>query len=142
MTINPSNAGPFSIGLEKDLPGDGSRREFNFSTIKAGPANRSGWLKKLYGEKHGLDYIYIDNGSEYRVSVEASGNKYSEVPAATSIEITGTALNNCVLSQNSGNVISAQDLTVQVGNKPRGNAQFSGKQVAADVIPGFSLSNG
>lgn len=134
MTIDPNNAGPFGIGLNSDLPGDGTRREFGFDNIKTGPNNKEGWLQKVYGEKGGMDYIYIDNGTEYRIKVEASGGKYTEVPAATSIEITGEGLRHCTLSQDSGTVISASDVTVMVGNKVRNGSESNQTGVISQFL--------
>lgn len=137
-SVDPSNAGPFNIGIDQDLaPGDTIRLATD--QIAYGPAMKKGYLKKFYGLKDGFDYVFVQNGSGERVTVTGSGNIAFDVQAATSNNADGP-IRDISITNPSANTIAAADIDVAVGNVARmeeGSPEFSVSQLVRDSIPGF-----
>lgn len=137
MPLNPSEAGPYSIGPDSDLA-PGGRIVLLLTEAKV--AGKKGYLKKLFGSKGGMDYAFVTNSSGYMVKVETSaGSGQTPVPSATSVNFDGT-VTSVTLTNDTASTIAASDLDVSVGNNVRksGGNSFSGSQLLSDVIPGVS----
>lgn len=138
MPVNPSNAGPFTIGLSTDIE-NGERRQIVVSEITKN--GKRGYLTKFFGNSDGFDYTFITNESPDPIKVEVSGaGGFSPVPSATSVNFDGP-INYVTVKNESGNTISASDITVTVGNGVRSggnsNPEFSTSKLVSDLIPGF-----
>lgn len=134
MPVNPSEAGPYAIGLDKDL-GIGEKRNILFSEVVI--RGKRGYLKKLYGNKGGLDYVYITNSgsNDAKVSVSGGGG-FTLVPSATSVNIDGP-VSAVTVSNDSGSNIPASDLNISVGNGVRESGGFNPEKAVSDIVPGF-----
>lgn len=137
---NPSNAGPYTIGLDSPLSA-GEETILRFEEVNAGPADKKGYLKKLYGKEGGIDYIYVVNASDELVNVTVKGDN-SFVPPATSQNLESGPF-RYVKVANEGSTTINQDSTdsikVIVGNNVRQEESFSARDAVNDMVPGFNL---
>lgn len=136
MPVNPSHAGPYQIGLDNDL-GTGTSKHLNLTGLSI--RGKRGYLKKVFGSRGGMDYVYVTNSSQYDALVSVSGGDgFQKVPSASSVNVDGP-ISNVTIRNESGSTIPAGDLTVSVGNGARNEekAEFSVAKLASDVIPGF-----
>lgn len=137
MPVNPSHAGPYEIGLDNDLAA-GSNVQYLLTEIEI--RGKRGYLKKVFGSRGGMDYVYVTNSSQYDAKVAVSGGEgYQTVPAASSVNVDGP-VSSVNIANETANTIPANKLTVSVGNGPResGGGGFSVGQLASDIIPGYS----
>lgn len=134
MTVNPSEAGPYEIGLKNDLA-SGATRNILFSEVSI--RGKRGYLKKLYGNKGGLDFVFITNSGSKDAKVSVSGGGgFTVVPSATSVNIDGPVSAVTVANESSG-TIAASDLNISVGNGVRESGGFSPAKAVSDIVPGF-----
>lgn len=137
MAVDPSEAGPYSIGPDNQLKA-GDSRALILAEQEIG--GKKGYLTKLYGRKGGMDYAYITNSSGFMVHAEVSGGDGPvPVPSATSLNLDGPVSIVRVSNPNGGtDDIAATDLDVSVGNNVRkSQGGFSGNQFLSDVVPGY-----
>lgn len=138
MPVNPSQAGPYEIGISKELP-SGATRQLLLSEVSI--RGKRGYLKKLYGNRGGLDYVYVTNSSQYDARVSVSGGDgFQLVPAATSVNVDGP-VSSVTVANESGSTIPAGKLSVSVGNGARNPSEgggFSSGQLLSDLVPGYS----
>lgn len=147
--IEPSNAGPFEIGLDSDLPADG-RRSLYISEIKGGPTDKKGWFRKFFGKREGMDYAYVVNTSNELLKYESTGGVSGVVPPASSVYVGVEAsdrssvkesahpIRRITVINNSNNPVPSDSVSVQIGNVNRGEdkPKFSPQNVVRDLIPG------
>lgn len=138
MPVNPSQAGPYSIGVDTALP-DGASKQILLTEVTI--RGKRGYLKKLFGNRGGMDYVYVTNSSQYDLLVSVSGgNGFQTVPSASSTNIDGP-VSTITVKNESGSEIPAGGVNVSVGNgarNPNDGGGFSGSQLIADLIPGYT----
>jgi len=140
---DPSNAGPFTVGVDGTLAPD-TPQEIRFSEVAAGPRNRDGYLRKLFGEVGGMDYIFVVNGSGQLVQAETKGGA-SFVPPATSQPLTNGPFRAITVTNVGASNINTGDndaVKVIVGNNDRSTETeqaFSARRAANEAIPGLNL---
>jgi len=143
---DPSNAGPYEIGVSGTLSA-GETREYLLSEQSAGPANKFGYLRKVFGSRGGMDYIFVTNQSGEPIAVDSKGGR-TPIPPATSLTLDTGPYTSLTVTNEGGssiNTSASDDVTVEVGNGPRqtdGGASFSPVQALEDSIPGLSLGGG
>lgn len=136
-----SNAGPFDISPQGSIaPGEEYRQRFE--ETQAGPANKEGFLTKLYGERGGLDYIFVVNSSPELIRAEATGDD-TYIPSATSQNLeAGSYREITIINEGASDINTGSDDAVKilVGNTDRsGQPTFSGRRAISDLIPGVDL---
>jgi len=138
-----SNAGPFDIGPQDPLDPD-AQQTLRFEHVRAGPQNKRGYLQKLYGNRSGLDYVFVVNASGEPIRVKTR-NGQTLVPSATSQSLDSGGYRSVTVENIGGSTINqdgSDEVAVEVGNGDRSGDQqragFSLTQAAEDVIPGFS----
>lgn len=143
-----SNAGPYDIGPEEPLSPE-EKRPIRFSEVSAGPSNSVGYLKKIYGDKGGLDFVFVVNTSGQPIAVYTRGGR-TTVPPATSQPLSNGPYRS-VSVENLGsseiNTGSGDMVSIEVGNGERPSAKnerrktpsFSARKALNDAIPGMNL---
>lgn len=141
---DPSNAGPFTIGPSGQLPAGGSD-SLRFAEVSAGPANKEGYLRKLFGARGGMDYVFIVNASAELITAETKSGS-TAVPPATSQTLDAGPYRAVTVNNEGANPINtgADDrVAVEVGNGTRnpgeGSDTWSARDALDDVIPGLNL---
>lgn len=137
---DPSNAGPYTVGVDGTLSPDVTE-EIRFSEVQAGPQNKYGYLRKIFGDKGGTDYIFIVNASGELIEVETkSGSSF--IPEATSQPLTNGPFRSVKITNVGANDINTGDtdrVKVMTGNNTRetGAPKFSPRRALKDMVPGF-----
>lgn len=137
---NPSNAGPYDIGVDEILSPN-ETIEYQLAEVKAGPTNKKGYLRKLFGEKGGLDYLFVVNTSGELIKVETAGGQ-TIVPPATSQNLSNGPYQQLTVTNMGGvdvNTGSGDDIAIEVGNVTREEKKFSARDALNDSIPGLQL---
>lgn len=142
---NESNAGPYEIGIEGTLsPGD--EEEIRFTEVAAGPADKKGYLKKIFGDAGGLDYIFVVNASGELISFKTKGGG-GIIPSATSQTLDSGPYRSITVKNEGGTDINTggnDQVKVEVGNgkrveNEREEAGFNIRDAAEDIVPGLNL---
>lgn len=141
---NESNAGPYEVGLDGPLS-PGESETIRLPEVPAGPAGKEGYLRKIFGDKGGVDYIFMVNASGELLSYTAKGGG-GIIPSATSIRLDSSPYRSVTVTNdgvNDVNTGSNDQVSIEVGNGERAENEesegFSAKKAAEDLIPGLSL---
>lgn len=138
---NPSNAGPYEVGPNGTLSA-GETRSIQLDEVNAGPGNKEAFLRKIYGERGGVDFMFIVNTSGELISVETKGGK-TFIPPATSQNLNNgpyTSLRVTNEGANAVNTGSGDKVVIEVGNGDRsGQEPWTPSRAISDAIPGLRL---
>lgn len=138
-----SNAGPFKVGLEGSL-GPDQTKVIELSEVATGPANKEGYLRKIFGSLGGVDYLYIVNASSELISVETKSGA-TIVPSATSQNLDSGPYRALRVTNEGANTINtdaSDQIAIEVGNGPRSGDEgksFSVRKAVNDTVPGVNL---
>ena len=139
---DPNNAGPIDVSPTDPIPAGGDFTVM-FNDVRAGPRDKEGYLRKLFGNKDGMDYLFVVNSSDQLLKVIASGDT-TFIPPATSQNLDA-GIYNKVTVENVGaqsvNNTEEDTLKILTGNGDRtteGNDgfTFSPRNAVSDLIPG------
>lgn len=140
---NPDNAGPYTIGVDGVMEPNDTVPHL-FSEVEAGPENKAGFLRKVFGDRGGMDFLFVVNASSNVVQISTkSGNSF--LPPATSQTLdSGIYTSATVTNLGSTNINTGDDdqVKVIVGNSDRNTdngPSFSPVRAVEDTIPGVSL---
>lgn len=142
---DPNNAGPYEVGLNGSLAA-GASTEILLSEVRAGAGDKKGFLRKVFGKRGGMDFIFIVNASGELISVEAKSGK-TFIPPATSQNLTNGPYRQFTVINEGANSVNNNDddrVAVEVGNNERRSAPedkptFSARDALNDTVPGLNL---
>lgn len=138
-----SNAGPFKVGLEGSLAA-GETRVVEFAEVEAGPSQKFGYLRKIFGSLGGVDYVYIVNASGELITVETKSGA-TVVPSATSQNLDSGPYRSVKVTNEGANAINtgaSDQIAIEVGNGPRTGSEgesFSTRDAINQIIPGANI---
>ena len=154
MVHNTSAAGPFKFRLSVAVSGDlqvDQTAVIDTSELDAGPRNKTGGLKKFYGQRGGFDFVQVVNSTDEILLADADGSAEQDVPPSTSVNISGVgpevqasgqvvsytraAITNTGIANNAA--VDPDKIAVAFGNQPRPEEESGGLAIdVADPIPG------
>lgn len=138
-----SNAGPFKVGLDGTLAA-GETRVVEFAEVEAGPSQKFGYIRKIFGSVGGVDYVYIVNASGELITVETKSGA-TVVPSATSQNLDSGPYRSVKITNEGANSVNTgadDQIAIEVGNGPRSGDEgksFSLRNAVNDAIPGANL---
>lgn len=152
MVRQTSGAGPFRFRLGSiDV---GESETVNTRQSLGGPRDKRGGLTKFYGDRGGFDFAVVTNNSDEVIEATADGGVRQDVPAATSVVISGvgpdgspepeSTVYTVVTVENTGFItsatIDANLISVAFGNQARPEESNGGSGGVGiditDAIPG------
>ena len=156
MVRQTSAAGPFRVRLSEIDDSDiavGETRVVDTRTLKAGPRNKRGGLKKYYGARGGFDFVQVVNSTDEILAANTDGSVEQDVPPSTSVNVSGAgpnakgpresasytkvAVTNTGIANNA--VVKPEEVAVAFGNQPRPEESESGEIAfePLDFVPGL-----